>query len=211
MKRFFVLATVSVALWFPLATAGQSPLVVTDSGYYLLTSDSKGSPQLKKIIHVIDMTGGDIHIDPPVVDPDDPPAPVDLVRDQVSQWSLQIGDFDNSQAIALVYERMQQSLDKGDLTAENVWEAAKVMTDTLLKSSNSEPAWSPFRGKLTSLIRNQTAQGKLKTVAQVSAFFESIKNGLRDSVPEDAAELPLSDGLQVIEACEKTIARLGGR
>lgn len=194
------------------------PLLVTSGGYFLIVVTEEGVPQFLPIQQAVDLSGG---LSPPLPDrptpdprpdsPDSPPgSPADPVRRDVSQWSLQVGDFDGAQGLALVYEQVEQSLRGGKLNSNNAWEVVRVMTDTLLKSSGREQDWSGFRGKLTALINDLTSRGQLETAVQVADFLALVRDGLRDSVPQEAAELSLSDGLKIISACQRTIDRVRG-
>lgn len=153
-----------------------SPLTITQTGYYLTVVDDSGVPQYTKIETVIDLTGGELPGPDVPEEPDGPAVDLELVA-KAKAWALEVGDPQGAQAIAAVYAHIRGALSDGTLTVANVNAPLKQATDSALEVINSGKEWSTFRDKLTTEFTEAAQRGNLSTAKQMGKALWSIQHG----------------------------------
>lgn len=164
-------------------------------GYYLLNN---GSGKLR----IFRITGDDTPDDPDddPDDPDDEPDP--NLQDAVRDWAEAVGDTDDSQRYALVFDTVSDGLESG--VSMDVFDVLRQAADSTLKSE-----WSSFRDRLTQETVVRLQKGLLSPKVRMIAYLDEIQAGLELSA-DGATELTPGDAIGVVETTNRII-REGGQ
>lgn len=203
-------SSVLILMLIAAALGGEEypPLVVTPAGYWYVVVDSgTGEPRLERVSLVMKIPAAGVVVGPsPPESLPTPPAAAplnSLIVERSRASASSVGKWDDSQRLALVYDAMADHFAAGDLDLSNVWRSVVMGTDVVLKASGTESAWKPWREEMGRLTGELTSRGELDDAAEVSLYLKSVVAGLQGSVPDESPKLNLSEGVKVLEVCQR--------
>lgn len=192
-----------------------SPLTITDNGYYLTVVDSSGIPALSQIEVVVDLRTGTTPIPPTFSPPEIEPAPpirppvvpvLDLARVEEVRKLTPANDPMTAQAIAFVYAQVAVALHNDRFPSNQVWDKVRVATEQTLLVIEGEQDWSFFRGKMSSIITEAVQRGTLNDRESITKFLWSSQRGIESAIGDVVAiEMPLQAAiaLTVLDVIER--------
>ena len=210
MRTFFALA-VLLTTTVSFAQEDNSPiLVVTKTGFYLLTADANGVPVTTRITKVVTTNGM-----PPVGGPDTPTPPIDVppqeseITKQVREWAKEVDDPRGAQAISLVIKQVVTESQKGNIADADIYTAINRANDAVLKSLGTLDKWADVRssnklgGLLTKLaqtggIPNQKAKERI--LLEVAAGFETAHTGASAALNGELLQKILQIVMMILQA-----------
>lgn len=182
-----------------------SPLTITQSGYYLTVIDSTGVPQYTKIETIIDLSRAE-HPGPNAPDePDEPAVDMELVA-KVKSWALAVDDPKSAQAIAAVYSQIRGALADNTLTPDSVWSPLKQATDSGLGVIKEGKDWSVFRERITEVFTEAKQRGKLSDAKSIGSVLLSVQHGAE--LAADGSTALTMD--QMVEIARRTNTAIDG-
>ena len=168
--------TLVLALVMSATTFAAGPgLIITDSGYYVVTQGADGKPVQVHVTQVMDLRGG-------TTPQPQPPGTSDPIADQVAGWAKDVGDPTSAQALVIVYREV------GKMAAgqprDKVLQALRQGSDTVLATTGGAEKWKGWRAKVSALIDAEEAKGAV----DYAKLCNSIATGLERSAPSAALD-----------------------
>ena len=152
-------------------------LVITDSGYQVMSVGAGGKAVLQDVGQVVDLRGN-----APGPGPTPPPDTADPIAAQVKGWASEVGDPTGAQALAIAYREVGKVA--AGQSRENVMTALRMASDAVLSKTGSAEKWKPWRTKVSGLIDAEEAKGPVNW----ATFCESVAKGLEASAPSPALD-----------------------
>lgn len=197
--------TLLLALVMSATTFAAGPgLIITDSGYTVVTVGADGKPVQNAVTQVMDLrSGGNPQPGP------QPPVTGDAIADQVAAWAKDVGDPTSAQALVIVYREVGK-IASGQ-PRDKVLQALRQGSDTVLSTTGGTEKWRGWRGKVSALIDAEEAKGTV----DYSKLCNSIATGLERSAPSAALDpalltLIINAILQILQIIFGNIGGGGG-
>lgn len=169
------------ALLCSFALAETPTVVVTKSGYYVMTQDAAGTPHLEKAQVVV------LSAPPTNGGPDVPPPPDSLnpTAQRVKELASAVGDPVGAQALSIVYAEVGKAAAKNKWGRDQVLPALKMASDEVLGAQGMQPQkWVAFRSQVSSLITEKETAGPV----DYPQLCKDVSDGLAASHPEPALD-----------------------
>lgn len=197
--------TILLALVMSATTFAAGPgLIITDSGYTVVTVGADGKPVQNAVTQVMDLRS----VGNPQPGPQ-PPVTGDAIADQVASWAKDVGDPTSAQALVIVYREVGK-IASGQ-PRDKVLQALRQGSDTVLSTTGGTEKWRGWRGKVSALIDAEEAKGTV----DYSKLCNSIATGLERSAPSAALDpalltLIINAILQILQIIFGNIGGGGG-
>lgn len=171
-----------LAVLFAVEALGADALVITDSGYQVMTSGPNGAvlSPVTPIGQVVDLRTG---TKPPVPTP--PDVTTDPISTKVREWAMAVNDPTSQAALKEVYARIGTA--SAGQPREKVVQALRSATDSVLGATGGTEKWKPFRENVSKLIDEEEAKGPVDW----PKFCASVAKGLESGAAIDPALLQL--------------------
>jgi hypothetical protein len=147
-----------------------SPLTITESGYFLTEIGDDGVPVYVKIPVVVDLTEASQER------PEAPEIDKELV-DRIKVLATKIDDPASAQAIAAVYAHIRGAVADGTLSSETMWGPLKGATDSALALIGGKD-WTEWRDGVTAIFTLAKQRGQLNDAKQIDRMLMSIQAGV---------------------------------
>lgn len=188
MRTIFALLLVSITI---PSFAAEPVLVVTKSGFYLLTEDANGVPVTTKINKVVSTDGTPPNIPPGGGDTPIPPPPVESeITKQVREWAVQAGDARGATAMSLVIKEVVKQSQAGTINDADIYTAIGRANDAVLKSLGTLDKWTTFRGntQLGGLLTKLAQTGGIPNQKAKERILLEVAAGLDTAYPDAALD-----------------------
>lgn len=185
------IAAPPVALVAPEVAGADAPaIIITKSGYYILSIDDAGVPVPVKVTQVIDYSGGSNPLPPPGGGGGGG-GTGDTITPQVRQWTSTVGNPTAARALAVVYRTFVPQIRSGAIPWDRAMEAVKLATDQTLPLVGGAEPWVTWRQNVGGLLNTMIQTGAIKDGPTLASALERIADGLDSSAQrEGAAALP---------------------
>lgn len=154
------------------AFAEAPTVIVTKAGYYVVNVDSAGVPSLARA-NVVDYRDGTTPLPPP---PDETPPDPSSVRARVKEIATSVGDPVGAQALTIVYRETGKAIKDKNVARDQVLQALRQSSDSVLTASGSLAKWVTARQKIGTIITEEEAKGNV----DYSRLCDEIAKGLED-------------------------------
>lgn len=166
------------------AMAETPVIVVTKSGYYVLTQDGNGGLVTTKA-HVVVMGQPPTGEDPDPGDPDPPKN--DKISDQIYESAMKANHPASAKGLSILIDEIRKLVQSGEISADDAGLAIKVGWDRAIKAvKGDKDDWEDTYELVESLAVLEAQKGHLTTPVDWQNFLSSVSSGL-DRATEGAA------------------------
>lgn len=189
-----------------------STVLLTDAGYFLVTTDSAGVPQTPVKVQVVDVRDGAT----PAPNPTPTPPAATPIAKRSTDAAIKVNDPNGAMILAGVYRWLiDQDLSPDKFAGDS--SMLKMASDTALAKYEKESgragaaaAWKTYRSEVTAILGEQKSQGLLETQQDYDRILTQLADGLDNSHPGALTPIEVKAWLDLILPLLFELLRLFG-